>query len=127
MKLKLAAKKTESAGVVSFIFKPEEPLMWKAGQFLHYVLNHAPTDDRGSDRWFTIASAPYERHVMITTRLAAKKGSTFKHNLKSLKLGDAIEFSDLDGDFTVDDPRKHYIFIAGGICITPFRSILKQS
>lgn len=127
MKLKLTAKKIESPGVVSFIFKPQEPLVWKAGQFLHYVLNHASTDDRGSDRWFTIASAPYERQVMITTRLAPIKGSTFKKTLKELKRGDEIEVSDLDGDFTLDDPKKECVFIAGGIGITPFRSILKQA
>jgi len=127
MKLKLAAKKIESPGVVSFIFKPQEPLVWKAGQFLHYVLNHTSTDDRGSDRWFTIASAPYERHVMITTRLASTKGSTFKKTLKGLKRGDEIEVSDLDGDFTLNDPKKECVFIAGGIGITPFRSILKQA
>jgi ferredoxin-NADP reductase len=127
MKLKLARRKAESPGVESFIFKPEEPLVWKAGQFLHYVLNHAPTDDRGSDRWFTIASAPYEREVMLTTRFTAKRGSTFKKTLKTLKPGDSIEISDLDGDFTLTDPRKPYVFIAGGIGITPFRSILKQA
>src|SRR5580704_13673736 len=108
MKLKLTGKKTESPGVISFIFKPDEPLVWKAGQFLHYVLNHAPTDDRGSDRWFTIASAPFERHVLLTTRFASKNGSTFKNALKDLKPGDIIEVSDLDGDFTLSDPRKHY-------------------
>jgi ferredoxin-NADP reductase len=127
MKLKLAARKPESPGVESFIFKPEEPLVWKAGQFLHYVLNHEGTDDRGSDRWFTIASAPYERHVMLTTRFAAKQGSTFKKTLKALKPGDLIEVSDLDGDFIVIDPRKQYVFIAGGIGITPFRAILKEA
>ncbi len=127
MKLKLAAKKIESPGVISFIFKPQEPLVWKAGQFLHYVLNHAPTDDRGSDRWFTIASAPYERHVMVTTRFASKKSSTFKKTLKALKVGDEIEVSDLDGDFTLGDPKKEQVFIAGGIGITPFRAILKQA
>jgi ferredoxin-NADP reductase len=127
MKLKLTARKTESPGVVSFIFSPEEPLVWKAGQFLHYVLNHETTDDRGSDRWFTIASAPYERHVMLTTRFAAEQGSTFKKTLKALKLGDLIEVSDLDGDFILGDPRKQYVFIAGGIGITPFRSILKET
>jgi ferredoxin-NADP reductase len=83
MKLKLAARKTESPGVESFIFKPEEPLIWKAGQFLHYILNHKATDDRGSDRWFTIASAPCERRVMLTTRFASKQGSTFKKTLKA--------------------------------------------
>jgi ferredoxin-NADP reductase len=127
MKLKLIAKKAETPGVVSFIFKPEQPLTWKAGQFLHYVLNHPATDDRGSDRWFTIASAPYERHVMVTTRFASKEGSTFKKNLKPLKRGDEIEISDLDGDFIVSNAKKHYVFIAGGIGITPFRAILKDA
>jgi len=127
MKLKLAARKKESPGVESLIFKPEKPLSWKAGQFLHYVLNHPDTDDRGSDRWFTIASAPYEGHVMITTRFADTKGSTFKKTLKALKVGDTIEISDLDGDFIINDARKDYIFIAGGIGITPFHSILKQA
>jgi len=127
MKLKLAARKTESPGVESFIFKPAEPLVWKAGQFLHYVLNHSSTDDRGSDRWFTIASAPCEKHVMITTRFDSKRSSTFKKTLKALKPGDTIEVSDLDGDFIVSDPRKEYVFIAGGIGITPFRAILKQA
>jgi ferredoxin-NADP reductase len=127
VKLKLTGRKTESTDVVSFIFEPQEPLTWKAGQFLHYVLNHAPTDDRGSDRWFTIASAPFERHVMITTRLAGQKGSSFKKALNGLKVGDTIEVSDLDGDFVLGDIRAEYVFIAGGIGITPFRSILKQA
>jgi ferredoxin-NADP reductase len=127
MKLKLARRNVESADVESFIFKPAEPLVWKAGQYLHYVLNHGKTDDRGSDRWFTIASAPYERHVMITTRFAAERGSTFKKALKALKPGDSIEVSDLDGDFLLGDLRKEYVFLAGGIGITPFRAMLKQA
>src|SRR6185295_8514205 len=52
---------------------------------------------------------------------------TFKKALKALKPGDEIEISDLDGDFVVNDPKAHYVFIAGGIGITPFRSILKQA
>jgi ferredoxin-NADP reductase len=127
MKLKLASRKIESPGVESFIFKPEKTLVWKAGQFLHYVLNHSSTDDRGSDRWFTIASAPCEKHVMITTRFDSKRSSTFKKTLKALKPGDSLEISDLDGDFIVSDTRKEYVFIAGGIGITPFRAILKQA
>jgi ferredoxin-NADP reductase len=127
VKLKLVERKKESPGVESFIFKPDRPLVWKAGQFLHYVLNHAPTDDRGSDRWFTIASAPYERHVRLTTRFAREKGSTFKNSLKALKRGDEIEISDLDGDFLVTERKNHHVFIAGGIGITPYRAILKQA
>ena len=127
MKLKLIRRKKETPDVESFVFNPAEPLTWKAGQYLHAVIHHEPTDNRGSDRWFTIASAPFEKEVMITTRLTAEKGSSFKAKLSNLKIGKSIEISDLDGDFVVDDPALEYIFIAGGIGITPFYSILKEA
>ena len=127
MKLKLLERKVEVPGVESFIFEPEESLHWKAGQYLHYVLHHEPTDDRGSDRWFTVSSAPFEAHPMITTRLADEKSSSFKKKLFSLVPGKSIEISRVEGDFTVEDPAAQYVFIAGGIGITPFHSILKQA
>lgn len=126
MKLKLLEKKEEVPGVISFIFEPQEKLSWEAGQFLHYVLHHEPTDDRGSDRWFTVSAAPYEGHVMLTTRFTDSKGSSFKNKLKDFKIGKSLEISFLEGDFVLDDPEKDYVFIAGGIGITPFRSILRQ-
>src|ERR1035437_7509657 len=127
MKLNLIRRKMEAPGVESFVFDPTEPLTWKAGQFFHFVLHHEPTDNRGSDRWFTVASAPFEKEVMITTRLTSEKGSTFKAALGALKVGESIEISDIDGDFIVDDPTQEYVFIAGGIGITPFHSILKEA
>lgn len=127
MKLTLIRRKTEVPGVESFIFSSAEKIVWKAGQFLHYVLHHEPTDNRGSDRWFTIASAPFEKEIMITTRIAPENGSSFKSSLNNLKLGEEIEISDLDGDFVVEDTTLEYVFIAGGIGITPFHSILKEA
>src|SRR3982751_512135 len=115
MKMNLVSKKTEVPGVESFIFEPEETLSWKAGQYLHYVLHHEPTDDRGSDRWFTVASAPYEKNPMITTRHADEKSSSFKTALFAMKEGEEIEISSVDGDFTVEDTDKDLVFIAGGI------------
>jgi ferredoxin-NADP reductase len=126
MKLKLIEKRQEISDVISFIFTPSEPLAWKAGQFIHYVLHHAPTDDRGSDRWFTNSAAPFENHVRITTRINSEKGSSFKKKLNSLAEGKSIEISLVDGDFTLDDPNQEHVFLAGGIGITPFRSILVQ-
>jgi ferredoxin-NADP reductase len=127
MKLTLTRRKAEAAGVESFIFTPESTLVWKAGQYLHYVLHHEPTDSRGSDRWFTVASAPFEGEAMITTRLAEKEGSSFKAALKNLQIGEVIEVSAVEGDFVVDDVAQEYVFIAGGIGITPFHSILKEA
>lgn len=85
-----------------------------------------PTDDRGSDRWFTNAAAPFENHVRITTRQSTDKGSSFKKKLFSLVEGKKIEMSVVEGDFIIEDPDQEYVFIAGGIGITPFRSILAQ-
>jgi ferredoxin-NADP reductase len=123
MKFTLSAIKQEANDTFSFIFAPEQPLQWKAGQLLRYVLNHANPDDRGVERFFSIASAPHEKHVMVTTRFAPKS-SSFKKALRQLRPGDAIEAHDLEGDFVVDDADKTFVFIAGGIGITPFRAIL---
>lgn len=127
MKLTLVRKTKEASNVESFVFSPAEPQAWKAGQFIQCALDHEPMDDRGAERWFTIASAPFEKELMITTRIANEKGSSFKAALSALQVGESIEMVDLDGDFVVEDPAQTYVFIAGGIGITPFHSILKEA
>ncbi len=126
MYLELLEKRVEVEGVTSFIFKPEEPVKWAPGQYLHYVLHHLPTDDRGSDRWFTNSAAPFEKNIRITTRFANRKGSSFKKALVGLKVGKWIEITGAEGDFTLDNPDHEHVFIAGGIGITPYRSIITQ-
>ena len=126
MKLKLVERKPEASDVTTFIFQPDQPLEWQAGQYLHYTLPHDNPDDRGIERWFTIAAAPHESHVQITTRFNSQRSSTFKAALKQLQVGDEIEADGPEGDFTVEDPNPHYVFIAGGIGITPFRAILND-
>jgi len=126
MKVKLIHRTIEVPGVESLTFQPEEKITWKAGQFAHYVFHHEPTDERGSDRWFTISAAPFEKVLRITTRFNPGKSSTFKTGLKNLQIGKSVEISYIEGDFIIDDLTKKYVFIAGGIGITPIRSILKQ-
>ena len=60
---------------------------------------------------------------MLTTRFSSK-GSSFKKALKMLKPGEAIETREKGGNFVLDRRRKMFVFIAGGIGITPFRAIL---
>lgn len=124
MKLTLVKKIQNTFDASSFIFEPEKPIKWKAGQYLYYTLNHHGADERGVSRYFTNSAAPHEKFIMITTRLAAEEGSTFKRALQSLAIGAQIDAFPPDGDFVVDDPGAKYVFIAGGIGITPFRSIL---
>lgn len=109
--------------VVTFVFKPEEKLAWRAGQYLIYNLDHKSKDLRGKMRFFTISSPPFTKTPSITTRIE-KKSSSFKKALNSLKIGSTIEAKGPDGDFVIGKTNKSYVFIAGGIGINPFHSIL---
>lgn len=126
MKLTLKDKQPEVGDVTTFVFAPEKPVKWRAGQFVQYTLPHADADDRGIKRWFTISSAPFEGTINITTRFS-DKSSSFKRHLKELAVGAEIEAGEPEGDFLISDVGKSYLFIAGGIGITPFHSILKQT
>ena len=127
MKFKLIKSVPVKADIRSFIFEPDTPLTWQPGQYFHYVLDHADADDRGNERWFTNSAAPSERFVMISTRISEVNGSSFKRALVALKPGDLIEADGPEGDFTLGDSKRNYLFIAGGIGITPFRSMLKEA
>lgn len=124
MKLILVTQRPETGDVVSFMFQSSTPLVWTAGQFLRYTLPHSDPDDRGTTRYFTIASAPFEGHVMLTTRFASERSSSFKRALRQLAPGAEVEVDEPDGDFVLAEPSGEDVLIAGGIGITPFRAML---
>ena len=123
MKIKFIEKKHEASNAWTFWFEPPEAVNWQAGQYQRWELpiNEAEKNDR--EHWFTISSAPFEAKFAITTRLS---GSKFKSALDALKPGDLIDVDTREGDFTWQDTDQAKVFIAGGIGITPFHSIIKQ-
>lgn len=125
MKLSLIEKRIENSETKTFIFKPEKKIKWIAGQYLIYFLPHENQDNRGKMRFFTISSSPFEKYPSITTKII-DKSSSFKKALDNLQINDEIEAKGPDGDFILDKLSKNHVFIAGGIGITPFNSILKQ-
>lgn len=124
MKLTLIKKIQESKSIYTFVFEPENPAAWKAGQYIFYKILHENPDDRGMVRHFTISSAPSEKNIFLTTKFDFENGSSFKKALFKLKQGSLVEGFNLGGDFIIKDLKAKYIFIAGGIGITPYRSIL---
>ena len=127
MKLFLKDKKELFEDVISFSFNPENKISWIPGQFLQYYLEIDNPDDRGSDRFFTIASAPEEETILLTTRFF-QRGSKFKEELRNLNIGDSITAEGPWGNFVLNSGNiyENIFFIAGGIGITPFRSIIKS-
>jgi ferredoxin-NADP reductase len=127
MKLTFKNSFQREGDVRTFAFEVPEGFGWTPGQYMHYVLPHLEADNRGTERWFTIASAPSEGEIHITTRINAERSSSFKTALLGLQPGDEVEADGPEGSFVLQDPSRNYIFIAGGIGITPFRSILVES
>ena len=111
--------------VWAFRFRPSEPLTWTAGQYVRVELPHDNPDEEGARRWFTNSAAPYEGILQITTRVT---DTTFKQALFQLEIGSTnlrlIEAP--EGDFVWQDANMPVVFVAGGIGVTPFRSIIKQ-
>lgn len=120
MNLKIVDKKI-SENYFSLIFEKQNNFSFYPGQYLDIKL--AVKDPSGNTRAFTISSSPTEDFLMITP----KKGiSPFKKFMEQLKVGDIIESSHPAGTFTLDETSAA-IFIAGGIGITPFRSMIKYA
>lgn len=122
--LTLVEKEHLVGNVWAFRFKAGEPLAWVPGQYIRVELPHRDADEEGTKRWFTVSSAPYEEVIQITTRVT---DSTFKQALANLPIGSELHLLEAPhGSFVWEDGDKPIVFVAGGIGITPFRSILKQ-
>jgi ferredoxin-NADP reductase len=120
--LRLVEQRPEGAGTTTFRFEPQRAVDWKAGQHFLYRLPHEHPDAKGAWRFFTIASAPHEQYVQVTTR-TADPISSFKQALLALQPGATVSVRGPLGIFTVPDGDRPRIFIAGGVGITPVRSI----
>lgn len=128
MSHKVALKRREPVArdTYAFVFEKPAGFSFKAGQAIDLTLLNPPRlDDRGVRRALSIVSAPYEDELVVATRV---RDTAFKRGLEGLAPGAHAEIDGPFGSLTLHSNKSRpAVFIAGGIGITPFISILRQA
>ena len=122
----LIRREEVAEGTTAFHFEKPAGFSFRAGQFADVTLTDPlETDAEGNTRTFSIASPPFANELVFTTRM---RNTAFKRSLKQVKSTAEVKISPAAGTFTLHkDPAKAAVFIAGGIGITPFLSMVQQA
>jgi ferredoxin-NADP reductase len=123
---KLLSRVEVAEGTMAFHFEKPSQFDFKPGQSADVTLFNPPeTDSEGNTRTFSIASSPFEDQLMFATRM---RDTAFKRSLKKVALGTDVKIDAAMGSFTLHkNSAKPAVFLAGGIGITPFISVVRQA
>jgi ferredoxin-NADP reductase len=125
MRATVKEKREVARGTLLVVFDAGERFEFEPGQYFWVELLDPPyTDDRGSRRHISVVLSPSEGgFVGLATRV---RDTAFKRSLAELEVGDEVEVEPPKGDYRLPaDTSREYVFIAGGIGITVFRSMLR--
>lgn len=106
-------------------FSKPDGYTYRAGQAARFVIAR-PVAPNGCDlsHIFSFASAPQATELMIATRV---RDSPFKRSLRSAPPGTVFYIGDAGGALVLPrDAGRPLVFLAGGIGITPFLSMLSS-
>lgn len=125
-RITLEGREDVANGTTAFRFSKPDGFAHKAGQYLDLTLIDPPEmDAEGPKRSFSITSAPHEPHLTFTMRM---RDTAFKRVLKSMPVGGEVKAAGPLGSFTLhNDAARPAVFLAGGIGVTPFVSIIRDA
>jgi ferredoxin-NADP reductase len=122
----LASRKIVAEGTMAFHFAKPAGFDFKPGQSMNVALVDPPeTDAKGDRRTFSIVTAPHEGELVVATRM---RDTAFKRVLKGMAAGGRVSLRGPSGSFTLDPAdARPAVFLAGGIGVTPFVSMLRDA
>lgn len=126
MRATIKEKREVAKGTLLVIFDlGGEKLDYQPGQYFWVELLDPPyADEKGPRRHISAVTSPTERGVIgLCTRV---RDSAFKRSLVELPVGAEVEVEQPKGKFVLpEDTSRPLVFVAGGIGITAFRSMLR--
>lgn len=124
--VKLKSSDEIARDTMSFTFEKPEGFTFRPGQYGDFTLiNPKETDAEGNTRSFSFVSTPSEPDIRIAMRM---RDTAFKRQLKDLPIGDKVSLRGPLGGFTLlNNASVPAVFIAGGIGLTPARSMIKHA
>ncbi len=126
----LKSKRQIAQNTYAFVFEKPKVFKFKAGQHIRLtLLEPSETDDKGSSRFFSVASSPKESDLEIAMRM---RDTAFKRVIGRMPPGSKVIIQMMihshRGSFTLhDDNSKPAVFLVGGIGIAPAFSIIKDT
>jgi ferredoxin-NADP reductase len=121
----VAEKRDVAKGTLLVLFAVDRYPDYRPGSYFWVELpNRGHEDEKGLRRHISLVTSPTEEGVVgLATRL---RDSAFKQTLSELDVGDEVEVEEPKGSFLLpEDTGVEYVFVAGGIGITVFRSMLR--
>src|SRR5690348_14925832 len=126
MRAEIKEKRQVAEGTLLVVFDLlGREVEFRPGQYFWVTLVDPPYDDeKGPRRHISVVTSPTEHGVLgLCTRL---RDSAFKRSLAELPVGAEVEVEQPKGSFVLpEETDQRYVFIAGGIGITVFRSMLR--
>ncbi len=125
MRATVAEKREVAKGTLLVRLGVDDYPEYRPGHYFWVELpDRGHQDEKGLRRHISLVTSPTEPGVVgLATRL---RDSAFKKTLAELEVGDEVEVEEPKGSFLLpEDSGADYVFVAGGIGITVFRSMLR--
>jgi ferredoxin-NADP reductase len=113
-------------GTMAFHFQKPHDFVFKPGQYIDLTLSGSSSgSSNGLTHTFSIASSPLDEELVVTTRM---RNTAFKRDLALLPIGTGMRIEGPMGSFTLhNNTARRAVFLAGGIGIAPFLSMLSYA